>query len=86
MTITSTSSEELTVTAPYALDAAEVVAALGTPEGGLTEAQARERLAIVGPNALPEPRRKPAIVRFLSHFNDTLIFILLGAGDRKSVV
>lgn len=86
MTITSTSSEELTVTAPYALDAAEVVAALGTPEGGLTEAQARERLAIVGPNALPEPRRKPAIVRFLSHFNDTLIFILLGAGAIKAIM
>ena len=35
---------------------------------------------------LPEARRKPAILRFLSHFNDTLIYILLGAAAIKAIM
>uniref|UniRef100_UPI000FD88EE5 HAD-IC family P-type ATPase n=1 Tax=Microbacterium sp. CPCC 204701 TaxID=2493084 RepID=UPI000FD88EE5 len=39
-----------------------------------------------GPNRLPEPARRPAILRFLAHFNDTLIYILLGAALIKALM
>ncbi|WEG07636.1 HAD-IC family P-type ATPase [Microbacterium horticulturae] len=71
---------------PYAQTADEVAAALEADMGGLTAAQARERLDAVGPNLLPEPKRKPAILRFLLHFNDTLIYILLAAAVIKAIM
>ncbi len=71
---------------PFASDIATVAAALETDVGGLTAADASTRLAAVGPNLLPEPKRTPAILRFLSHFNDTLIYILLAAAAIKAVM
>ncbi|MDS6631088.1 cation-transporting P-type ATPase [Klebsiella michiganensis] len=44
---------------------------------GLSAAEAAERLKTFGPNALPEKKGKPAWLRFLAHFNDVLIFVLL---------
>ncbi|QLD10661.1 HAD-IC family P-type ATPase [Microbacterium oleivorans] len=64
----------------------EVVAALGTGAGGLSSDQAASRLDAVGPNELPEAKRTPAWLRFLSHFNDTLIYILLAAAAIKAVM
>ena len=61
---------------PFASEVSEVAAALGTAVGGLTADEAAARLDTVGPNLLPEPKRTPAVLRFLSHFNDTLIYIL----------
>lgn len=52
---------------------------LGTNEGGLTSTEAERRLAEHGPNSLPEPPRRSTILRFLSHFNNVLIYVLLGA-------
>ena len=46
---------------------------------GLSTAEATERLARVGPNALPEPRPDPLWRRFVRQFNSPLIFILLFA-------
>ncbi|WP_434585996.1 cation-transporting P-type ATPase [Klebsiella sp. R390] len=46
---------------------------------GLCSADAAERLKSFGPNALPEKKSKPAWLRFLAHFNDVLIFVLLAA-------
>ena len=46
---------------------------------GLSSADAAERLKSFGPNALPEKKSKPAWLRFLAHFNDVLIFVLLAA-------
>ncbi|KRA23908.1 carbonate dehydratase [Microbacterium sp. Root61] len=76
----------LTVAQPFALDVPDVETALGTDVGGLTSADARSRLEIAGPNVLPEPPRKPAILQFLAHFNDTLIYILLGAAAIKAIM
>lgn len=76
----------LTVARPWALAADEVVARLQSEPAGLTSGDAATRLDLAGPNRLPEPERKPAIVRFLSHFNDTLIYILLGAAAIKAVM
>jgi len=76
----------LTVPRPWALATADVLAHLQTGSGGLDADAAAERLRIAGPNELPEPERKPAIVRFLVHFNDTLIYILLGAAVIKALM
>jgi magnesium-transporting ATPase (P-type) len=76
----------LTVARPHALSVDEVTGHLRTQQTGLTSAEASERLAVAGPNMLPEPKRKPAVVRFLAHVNDTLIYILLGAAIIKAVM
>lgn len=46
---------------------------------GLSESEARERLRIYGPNALPEKRPEPLWRRFLRQFKSPLIYILLFA-------
>ena len=56
---------ELTVARAHALDILDVETELRTDAGGLTTADAAARLAIAGPNRLPDPKRKPAILRFL---------------------
>jgi calcium-translocating P-type ATPase len=49
-----------------------------TPEG-LASTEAARRLAQHGPNRLPEQRGRGPILRFLVHFNNVLIYVLLGA-------
>ncbi len=75
-----------TVTRPFAQDIAEVERELDAQRTGLSSSDAAARLADVGRNELPEPPRKPAILRFLAHFNDTLIYILLGAAVIKAIM
>ena len=77
---------QLVVARPYALDVDEVVRELAADRKGLTSDDAGARLALVGRNELPEPQRKPAILRFLAHFNDTLIYILLAAAVIKALM
>ncbi len=77
---------DLVVSRPFALDVDEVVESLRAERSGLTSADAANRLALIGPNKLPEPQRKPAILRFLAHFNDTLIYILLAAAVIKAIM
>lgn len=76
---------DLTVARPFALTVDEVEHELRTGDRGLSDADAAARLAVAGPNLLPEAKRTPAWLRFLGHFNDTLIFILLGAAAIKAV-
>jgi magnesium-transporting ATPase (P-type) len=71
---------------PFALAVPAVERALRTDIGGISSSEAASRLEFVGPNLLPEPPRRPAILRFLAHFNDTLIYILLGAGAIKAIM
>ncbi len=71
---------------PHGREVDDVAAELRADVGGLSSAEAAARLAHVGPNVLPEPPRTPAWLRFLGHFNDTLIFILLGAAAIKAVM
>ncbi|MEZ3159598.1 HAD-IC family P-type ATPase [Microbacterium sp. BWT-B31] len=71
---------------PYALSVDDVSVALDAGLEGLSSESAAERLARFGRNALPEPKSKPAILRFLSHFNDTLIYILLAAAAIKAIM
>ncbi|WP_374974857.1 cation-translocating P-type ATPase [Microbacterium trichothecenolyticum] len=76
----------LTVARPWAIPADDVLAHLEADAGGLRTAEAVERLELAGPNRLPEPARKPGWLRFLAHFNDTLIYILLGAAVIKALM
>ncbi|OBK78490.1 HAD-IC family P-type ATPase [Mycobacterium sp. 1274761.0] len=65
---------------------AEVLAVLGSSADGLDSATARERLAAHGPNKLPEKKPPPAVLRFLTHFNNVLIYILIAAGVLKAIL
>ncbi|MCZ4304125.1 HAD-IC family P-type ATPase [Zoogloeaceae bacterium G21618-S1] len=47
---------------------------------GLSDAQARERLAQYGANALPPPRRRGPWLRLALQFHNPLIYVLLVAG------
>jgi len=64
---------------PYAHSAEAVCAELRTDRHGLSAAEAAARLAQVGRNALPPPAKRNPLLRFLSHFNDVLIYVLLGS-------
>ena len=68
----------LGVSAPHALPAEEVLTALHSRPEGLSPVEAAKRLALMGPNRLSTPPRAGSIKRFLKHFNDSLIYILLG--------
>lgn len=47
---------------------------------GLTESEAARRLESYGPNRLPAPKRRHPAIRFLAHFHNVLIYVLIGAG------
>ena len=53
---------------------------------GLDRAEAQARLQKHGPNALPEKKGKPGWLRFLAHFNDVLIYVLLAAAVLTAVM
>jgi len=65
---------------PSTMEATQVASALQVDvDQGLTQAEASKRLAQCGPNALRATATLPAWRRWLSHFNDPLVFLLLGA-------
>jgi magnesium-transporting ATPase (P-type) len=57
----------------------QALAALESNRQGLNEAVANDRLRDYGPNRLPEPPRRGALLRFLLHFHNILIYVLLAA-------
>lgn len=71
---------------PHALPASDVLQALDASVHGLSAAEARARLARVGPNALPRAR-PPSIARvFLRQFVSPLIYVLLAAAATSLAV
>ena len=63
----------------HAQGAAEVIAALETSHDGLSAAEAKARKTRYGANRLAAARKQSEILRFLSHFNNLLIYVLIGA-------
>jgi Ca2+-transporting ATPase len=64
----------------YAQSVADVIAALDTDaQRGLTETEARSRLARYGRNELAAEKPVPAWRRFLAQFQDALVILLLAA-------
>lgn len=64
----------------YRRDVEAVLSELGTSERGLTEAEARDRLARFGPNKLAEAEKISLFKILLHQFKSPLIYILLIAG------
>ena len=60
--------------------------ALESSPAGLDETTAQQRLQRYGLNKLAEPRRHGPLIRFLLHFNNVLIYILLVAGITKALL
>lgn len=77
---------DLSLTRAHARPIADVLTSLRAEDTGLTGDEAAARLEAVGRNVLPEPKRTPAWLRFLGHFNDTLIYILLAAAAIKAIM
>ncbi len=65
---------------------AEVAAQFRTGDKGLASDEAARRLAVFGPNALPEGRRRGLLLRFLSQFNNALIYFLLASATAAIVL
>ncbi|MGC0092895.1 HAD-IC family P-type ATPase, partial [Enterobacter asburiae] len=64
----------------------QVLAHMKSQASGLDRAEAQARLQKHGPNALPEKKGKPAWLRFLAHFNDVLIYVLLAAAVLTAIM
>ena len=65
---------------PFAREAADVALGLEADiVAGLTEAEAARRIAADGPNVLRAAPKRSAWQRFLSHFQDPLVYLLLAA-------
>ncbi len=63
----------------HARAAAEALSAFGGRSAGLDPAEAARRLGRDGRNELPAAPRRPALLRFLGHFHNALIYLLLVA-------
>src|SRR5690606_39975625 len=59
--------------------AAEVLVQLDSSVAGLSSDEAAARLASHGRNRLPEPPRAGVVRRFVRHFHNVLIYVLLAA-------
>ena len=64
----------------------EVLKKVDSRHDGLSEAEAADRLAQNGKNALIEAKKKPAIIKFLSQFTDPMIIVLLVAAVISAVL
>lgn len=63
-----------------------VQALISDADLGLTSAEAKRRLARFGLNRLPPPSRRPAWLRFLLHFHNVLIYVMLAAATMTALL
>ena len=82
----SPSAESKASDLAYQQTVEQTLAGLHTHANGLNSADAQERLHKHGPNALPEKKAKPLWLRFLAHFNDVLIYVLLAAAALTAIM
>ena len=66
--------------------AAAALAALDASPQGLTSAEAKQRLAQHGPNALPEGRRRSPLRMLVDQFADFMIVVLIAAAVVSGIV
>ncbi|NHQ75605.1 cation-transporting P-type ATPase [Roseovarius gahaiensis] len=72
-------TETRTLDAFHAQSPDDVLDTLSTGRSGLTTDEATRRHAESGPNRLPDPPKPSAILRFLSHFHNVLIYVLIAS-------
>jgi magnesium-transporting ATPase (P-type) len=66
------------------MTADQVIERLNTnAKNGLDPSEVASRLKKYGSNRLPEGTKRGAFIRFLSQFNNILVYVLLGAGFTK---
>src|SRR5262249_50761435 len=71
-------------TAWHAITVDQVLKRLTTStDKGLDAGEAAARLQKYGPNRLPEGKKRGPFMRFISQFNNILVYVLLGAGFTK---
>jgi magnesium-transporting ATPase (P-type) len=71
---------ESNLRAPFHAEPVEAaLARLSSSPKGLREDEARARLEEYGPNRTPRGRKTPILFRFLRHFHNALIYVLIGA-------
>jgi magnesium-transporting ATPase (P-type) len=70
----------------HGLQADEALGELEKDRGGLSADEARRRLDERGSNRLPEPPRRNVVLRFLAHFHNVLIYVLLGSAAVTAVL
>ena len=71
----------------HALTVDEVLKRLTTStENGLAVGEASTRLQKYGPNRLPTGKKRGPLMRFISQFNNILVYVLLGAGFTKMML
>ena len=71
----------------HALTVDEVLKRLTTStENGLAVGEASTRLQKYGANRLPEGKKRGPLMRFISQFNNILVYVLLGAGFTKMML
>lgn len=58
---------------------ADALAGLEASERGLDDSEVQQRLERYGRNRLPQVRRRNPLLRFVRHFHNILIYVLLGA-------
>jgi len=63
----------------HAIDISEVFNKIGSRPEGLTDEQARRQMEQYGPNRLPSSASRGPLARFLSQFNNLLIYVLLAS-------
>ena len=63
----------------YQRSVEETLASVQSTPEGISGTEATTRLQQYGENALPQKPGKPAWLRFIVHFNDVLIYVLLAA-------
>src|SRR5215472_8379434 len=84
MSVATSADTDSGAAAWHAISAGEVVKRLATNgEKGLDAAEASARLGKHGPNRLPEGKKRRPFKRFISQFNNVLVYVLLAAGFTK---
>ena len=58
-------------------DTEAVLRALDARTAGLTQTEAEKRLTDSGRNRLPDTKKRPALLRFVLHFHNVLIYVLI---------
>ena len=64
---------------PHTLGIDDALASFAADRRGLSAEEAAARLQRHGPNRLPEAKRRSPVLRFLAHFHNVLIYVLLGS-------
>ncbi len=63
----------------HQMAAEDAIVLLRTDNNGLSAEEAAARLDAYGSNSLPEPAKRNALIRFVLHFHNILIYVLLGS-------